>query len=1044
MDDGSIILGVDIDARKAEEKIQKLVNELAKLKIDNSNISIKLREIEREAYRCEQHILRLKNSLKNANDKTVIDSINQEIKASENYIKTLTDEYSKVLAKKLEIKEAIKEINKEIGNVRKEKIDALEESHRRAEQAARKHAQAESKLRENLNKIISLPPIQFSWNKILKPSIQFSWDKILKPSLNWLKSTPSHDFAPDLNDYKIAFNEHFFEPLIKPIYQRCLPAFQRLGQGFSWVKDRLSGLGQGFSWIKGHFANASNSIGSISRTFQNFGSGISRVFSTLSSFGSQALGWISRLTSRIFYLASSAFVFNVISAGFRALSRALQNVIMQDAGFVTSLNNIKANLMTAFYPIYQAALPALRALGQMLTWLTGLLARFMAMLTGTSVSANQQGAKQMYIKSSLGNKANTRAYNTHVKSQARADKVKARNVSKAENYESKIAEANNKDNISKSANKAYDSAGKSAEDNAKKLAKFDKAATKSRKELAKFDKIDVLKQDKDKIPKEIIPKVPKEIIPKVPKVSIPKEPKYAELPEVAPFIPNMPVLEGFKQNLESIQIPPLFENIFENISKFIERLKEPLKNISFENLNRELGNLWEALLKLGVGQAGERLLWLYDNVLVPLAQWTIEDLLPNFLKVLTSCLEAIEPIVKEANEQLGMLWDVFLKPAAEWAGAQITEFLGNLANWIKDVGDAIKDNQLLLESLSAFLVGLSSATLIVALAKLAAGIWGVVTATIAWGAAMLANPMTWVILGIAALIAIIILCIKHWDDIKAALGDFWERAKKIWEKLGKKFEEIKKKLGNLSGDLGELFENTIKLLSKIWNFLKPFIKWILDVAIDFLLTNFENMSVTLANIIGDITDAIDGITKFLSGLIDFITGVFTGDWDKAWSGLGKMFDGFVQTIKASINILIDFINSMINAITGGINVAIRGINKIGFDLPDWLGGHHFGLSIPEIPENALNIPKLAQGSVLKGGDPFLAWVNDQPRGQTNIETPLDTIVKAFKAVSGNNSNQNIVIEASGDINSIIREFNFRLKNENKRIGTEIMVQSGAL
>ena len=1049
MDDGKIILGVDIDVRKAEEKIQKLVNELAKLKIDNSNISIKLREIEREAYRCEQHILRLKNSLKNANDKTVIDSINQEIKASENYIKTLTDEYSKVLAKKLEIKEAIKEINKEIGNVRKEKIDALEESHRRAEQAARKHAQAESELRENLNKIINTVS-RFTSKVMNLPPIKFVGNNIFGPALNRLKSF----FGPALNDYKIygsvfndlkyvtkSMSEALFEPLIKPIYQRCLPAFQRLGQGFSWVKDRLSGLGQGFSWIKGHFANASNSIGSISRTFQNFGSGISRVFSTLSNFGSQALGWISRLTSRIFYLASSAFVFNVISAGFRALSRALQNVIMQDAGFVTSLNNIKANLMTAFYPIYQAALPALRALGQMLTWLTGLLARFMAMLTGTSVSANQQGAKQMYIKSSLGNKANTRAYNTHVKSQARADKVKARNVSKAENYESKIAEANNKDNISKSANKAYDSAGKSAEDNAKKLAKFDKAAKKSREELAKFDKIDVLKQDKDKIPKEIIPK---EIIPKVPKVSIPKEPKYAELPEVAPFIPNMPVLEGFKQNLESIQIPPLFENIFENISKFIERLKTPLENISFENLSRELGNLWEALLKLGVGQVGERLLWLYDNVLVPLAQWTIEDLLPNFLKVLTSCLEAIEPIVKEANEQLGMLWDVFLKPAAEWVGDKITEFLGNLADWIKNIGDSIKDNQLLLESLSAFLVGLGSATLIVALAQLAAGIWGVVTATIAWGAAMLANPMTWVILGIAALIAIIILCIKHWDDIKAALGDFWERAKKIWEKLGKKFEEIKKKLGNLSGDLGELFENTIKLLSKIWDFLKPFIKWILDVAIDFLLTNFENMSVTLANIIGDITDAIDGITKFLSGLIDFITGVFTGDWDKAWSGLGKMFDGFVQTIKASINILIDFINSMINAITGGINVAIRGINKIGFDLPDWLGGHHFGLSIPEIPENALNIPKLAQGSVLKGGNPFLAWVNDQPRGQTNIETPLDTIVRAFKEVAGNNGNQNIVIEASGDINSIIREFNFRLKNENKRIGTEIMVSKGAL
>ena len=964
--------------------------------------------------------------------KTVIDSINQEIKASENYLKTLTDEYSKVLAKKLEIKEAIKEINKEIGNVRKEKIDALEESHRRAEQAARKHAQAESILRTSLNKIISLPPIQFAGNNILKPA------------LNGLKSA----FGPALNEYKTAFGSVFnelkyftksmggalFEPLIKPIYQRCLPAFQRLGQGFSWVKDRLSGLGQGFSWIKGHFANASNSINSVSRTFQNFGGGISRVFSTLSNFGSQALGWISRLTSRIFYLASSAFVFNVISAGFRTLSKELRNLIAQDAELVMWLNNVKANLMTAFYPIYQAALPALRALGQMLSWITAQLAQFIAMLTGTSVSANQQGAKQMYMRSALSNSGNTRAYNAHTKSQARANKVKSSNAAKVSKSVIKTA-VTQKDDIGKSVSQAYNSAGKSAEDNAKKLAKFDKAATKSRKELAKFDKIDVLKQDKDKIPKEIIPKVPK--------VSIPKEPKYAELPEVTPFIPNMPVLEGFKQNLESIQIPPLFENIFENISKFIERLKTPLENISFENLKKELGNLWEAVSKYS-GTIGEGWFWFYENVLVPLAKWTIEDLLPNFLTILANCLNAIEPIVKEANDQLAILWDTFLKPVAEWAGAQITEFLGNLANWIKDVGDAIKDNQLLLESLSAFLVGLGSATLIVALAQLAAGIWGVVTATIAWGAAMLANPMTWVILGIAALIAIIILCIKHWDDIKAALGDFWERAKKIWEKLGKKFEEIKKKLGNLSGDLGELFENTIKLLSKIWNFLKPFIKWILDVAIDFLLTNFENMSITVMNIIGDISDLIGNISTILEGVIDFITGVFTGDWDKAWAGIGKIFDGFVGIIKTAINTLIDFINSMINAITGGINVAIRGINKIGFDLPDWLGGHHFGLSIPEIPENALNIPKLAQGSVLKGGDPFLAWVNDQPRGQTNIETPLDTIVRAFKEVAGNNGNQNIVIEANGDLGGIIRELNFRLKNENRRIGTEIMVPSGVL
>lgn len=978
MADGEIILGVDIDARKAEEKIQKLVNELAKLKIDNSNISIKLREIEREAYRCEQHILRLKNALKNANDKTVIDSINQEIKASENYLKTLTDEYSKVLAKKLEIKEAIKEINKEIGNVRKEKIDALEESHRRAEQAARKHAQAESEIRENLskasenlnevrknfNKIINSSPIQFSWNKILKPPIQFSWDKILKPSLNGLKSS----FGPALNDYKIAFgsvfndlkyvtksmSEALFEPLIKPIYQRCLPAFQNLGKGFSWVKDRLSGLGQGFSWIKGHFVNAANSIGSVSGTFQNFGNGISRVFSTLSNFGSQALGWISRLTSRIFYLASSAFVFNVISAGFRELSKEVRNLLSQDEVFATSLNNVQANLMTAFYPIYQAALPALRALGEMLTWLTAQLAQFIAMLTGTSVSANQQGAKQMYMRSALSNSGNTRAYKAHTKSQARANKVKSSNAAKVAKSTIKTA-VPQKNDIGKLVNKIYNSAGKSAEDNAKKLAKFDKAATKSRKELAEFDKIEVLKQDK--IKPDNIKKLNKELgkikAPKEPKM--PKMPALAEVPDVTPFIPNMPVLPGFNQNLEDTKLSPFFENIL----KWIERLKEPLKNISFENLNIELGNLWDAISRFG-GNIGERLFWFYEKVLVPLSEWVIEDILPSFLKILTSCLKVLNPIIETSQEQLGYLYDKFLKPAAEWVGDKISKFLKKLAGWIEDIGNKTKDNKLLLEFISAFLIGLGAAKMILglgafkdAIVKLTTKIWALVTANWAWVTSTLANPTTWIILGIGLLIAALILCITHFDDLKAA---------------------------------GERFVNWIKgELPKVGEWL------------------YDKIGKPIENII----NMIRGL--FGQGRISLETSFksfgFQHDFDK-YENEKKEFESLPPEQQEQIKKHIE--------------------KRIKEDL------------------KLKRFPKLAQGSVLKGGNPFLAWVNDQPRGQTNVETPLDTIVKAFKAVSGNNSNQNIVIEASGDINSIIREFNFRLKNENKRIGTEIMVSKGAL
>lgn len=43
-----------------------------------------------------------------------------------------------------------------------------------------------------------------------------------------------------------------------------------------------------------------------------------------------------------------------------------------------------------------------------------------------------------------------------------------------------------------------------------------------------------------------------------------------------------------------------------------------------------------------------------------------------------------------------------------------------------------------------------------------------------------------------------------------------------------------------------------------------------------------------------------------------------------------------------------------------------------------------------------NVPHLASGSVIRGGNPFVALLGDQPAGQTNIEAPLDTIRQAVR------------------------------------------------
>lgn len=127
----------------------------------------------------------------------------------------------------------------------------------------------------------------------------------------------------------------------------------------------------------------------------------------------------------------------------------------------------------------------------------------------------------------------------------------------------------------------------------------------------------------------------------------------------------------------------------------------------------------------------------------------------------------------------------------------------------------------------------------------------------------------------------------------------------------------------------------------------------------------------------------NGIKPILSGIIDFISGVFTGNWEKAFQGLGNIvkgvFDGLVGIVKLPIN-----------AVIGIVNGFIGGLNKL--KIPDWvpfIGGA--GVNIPEIPYLAKGGAVIGGGSAVVGEDG--AELIDLPRGAT--VTPLNDNNNAF-------------------------------------------------
>lgn len=131
--------------------------------------------------------------------------------------------------------------------------------------------------------------------------------------------------------------------------------------------------------------------------------------------------------------------------------------------------------------------------------------------------------------------------------------------------------------------------------------------------------------------------------------------------------------------------------------------------------------------------------------------------------------------------------------------------------------------------------------------------------------------------------------------------------------------------------------------------------------------------------------------------------VVTVNWDTILSKLKSVWASIKEWWNSKVakyftaswwgNLATNAINGFLKWIFAGLNKLVDKLNGFSFNLPGVLGGGTVGFNIKHF-----DVPQLAKGTVLPGGKPFLAWVNDQPAGQTNIEAPLDTIKQGVAEV----------------------------------------------
>jgi len=281
-----------------------------------------------------------------------------------------------------------------------------------------------------------------------------------------------------------------------------------------------------------------------------------------------------------------------------------------------------------------------------------------------------------------------------------------------------------------------------------------------------------------------------------------------------------------------------------------------VKNVKFNTLGMAFQAIGRSVEMDFIQPLGKKLLPILSDV----ARWFTST---NGKKFFSNLQNDIQYVIKKAKEfynvikdNWGKIADVLIPVIAGIAAAKIAF-------------DTLKVIGIINTLITAFRTG----TLMAAAAQ-----WGL-------NAAFLANPMTWVVIGIAALVAAIVVAIRHWDSIKAAVLNFWTAVKGWLGGMGAWFSErwneaysaATTAFSGLTGWFSNLFEGIKNTFNGAVNWIIDKLNWVIDKA--------NGISFDIPDFMGGGTIGVD-IPK-IPTVGGYATGGYVNKPELAWVGEGK-------------------------------------------------------------------------------------------------------------------------------------------------------------
>ena len=390
------------------------------------------------------------------------------------------------------------------------------------------------------------------------------------------------------------------------------------------------------------------------------------------------------------------------------------------------------------------------------------------------------------------------------------------------------------------------------------------------------------------------------------------------------------------------------------------------------------GELGESFDMSGLESLGESIKKVFDGIaerLAPFAEIITTQIAPAFKDTLNAALEALAAVIDNVlRPAFEWLWDNAFQPLAEWASTNIVvPALDSLRDVFQKIADVLNGEL----SFKDFIDGLSP---IQGLALAVAT--AVVSVTTAFTAASAAIKVATTAASAAIKVATTVV-----SGVKAAIA----------------------------------------LLSSPISIAVAAVTALIGVGV-LLYQNWDTVKATAISVWTYIKDFFSEVGRVIKQDIDSVVERFTN----FGNSVKQVFEDLWDRLKIIINFVIGGIEIMTNGVIRGINKVTSALNKLSFDVPDWvpgIGGESFGFNIQQIPE--VRIPRLASGGVITS--PTFAQIGEYPGAASNPE-----IVAPQSVI------YDTVVSANGEQERLLREQNSLLRQLLQKDSTVVIAPSAAL